>query len=393
MSDAAIPASDAPYVEQLARGHPLLSFEPALEAAFREHYRRSSRLRVRTGLIATAVLTLLSLPLTHFVFRPPAEVLASFDAAIGVLVVFLAVALLASVWDREMRVLPRALMVGALFASAALGVLRVEFERRGLHYPFALENYVAILIFLLSGWRWFVALAIGLSALTVMLSLDLALGAPLAATAEHGFNLLATGTFSAAACYLAEHISRTQFLHHHIIRFRAAHDGLTQLLNRRSFDEQFARTWREARREGKRVAVMLADVDHFKQFNDAYGHTQGDAALQAIAQVLRGHAGRRPLDLAARLGGEEFCAVWYDVDEASAHTLAEGFRTAIERCALPHRAAPAGVVTVSCGVELLAPRGGDEPARPLEAADAALYAAKRAGRNRVCGGLMTPCPT
>jgi len=166
------------------------------------------------------------------------------------------------------------------------------------------------------------------------------------------------------------------------LRVLAREDGLTHLANRRSFDEAMGVEYRRAMRAGSPLAVIMLDVDRFKSFNDTYGHPGGDACLQALAGVLQGGC-RRPADLPARYGGEEFVLLLPNTDAAGALAVAECIRAAVRALAIPHAGSEHGVATVSIGVAAMAPGGPQGPAALVEAADAALYQAKRAGRDTV----------
>ncbi len=159
-------------------------------------------------------------------------------------------------------------------------------------------------------------------------------------------------------------------------------DPLTSIPNRRRFDELFAEEWRRAGRARSRLSLLMIDVDAFKAFNDSYGHQEGDQCLRRVAATLSDHLPRAG-DSVARYGGEEFAVLLPGTDAAGAYLLAERLRQQVARLAIPHRAsAAAAVVTVSCGVAMRRPLGDEAPAVLLAAADAALYAAKHAGRNR-----------
>jgi diguanylate cyclase (GGDEF)-like protein len=160
-------------------------------------------------------------------------------------------------------------------------------------------------------------------------------------------------------------------------------DSLTGLLNKRGLQDVLVRSWAHAVREGADFAVALFDIDYFKHYNDAYGHLAGDDCLAAVAGALKGSL-RRAGDAAVRFGGEEFLLVLPDTDAAGAMAVAESARCAVAGLALA--AAPDGVapyVTVSAGVAACRPAPGSASAELLAAADAALYAAKNAGRDRV----------
>lgn len=164
----------------------------------------------------------------------------------------------------------------------------------------------------------------------------------------------------------------------------ATKDGLTGLSNRRAFDQMLITEWARAQRTQKPMALLFVDVDHFKLFNDRHGHQTGDECLRAVAGVVSRHA-VRPLDLASRYGGEEFALILPEMDCDTACAVAEDIRTAVMGLQIAHGADGAGDhVTLSVGVASHIPGEADGgPDRLLGAADEALYAAKRLGRNRV----------
>jgi len=160
-------------------------------------------------------------------------------------------------------------------------------------------------------------------------------------------------------------------------------DGLTGIANRRNFDEELARIWRRAQREAAPVSLVLIDIDHFKKYNDHYGHLAGDDCLRRVAQALQ-HAVKRPFDLVARYGGEEFAVVLPDTGVVGAKRLAEKMRKAVERLDIAHAASTVSRrVTISSGLAAMAPEAAARPEILIAAADACLYEAKLAGRNRV----------
>ena len=162
-------------------------------------------------------------------------------------------------------------------------------------------------------------------------------------------------------------------------------DGLTGLSNRRYFDQYLLTECSRAARDRSPLSLLMVDVDHFKLYNDSYGHVGGDEVLKQVASVLQRTA-RRPSDVAARFGGEEFALVMPSTPLEGAIVIAETFRKGVEALALPHRASPtAPHVTVSLGsvTVLPAPGGAPNPTALISAADQALYEAKRSGRNRL----------
>lgn len=161
----------------------------------------------------------------------------------------------------------------------------------------------------------------------------------------------------------------------------ASLDGLTGIPNRRSFDEYFAQEWNRAIRLQTPLAFLMIDIDNFKQFNDIYGHHAGDQCLQAVAAALKGEV-QRIQDHLARFGGEEFSMLLPHTDLDGAMYMAERLRNAVLELAVPHRGSSTGQVTISLGCAALTPANGEEKTSLLEMADAALYNAKRLGKNR-----------
>ena len=160
-------------------------------------------------------------------------------------------------------------------------------------------------------------------------------------------------------------------------------DGLTELANRRRFDEMYSLEWQRARRSGRPLSLALLDIDAFKQFNDRYGHPAGDRALRSVARVA-GAAMRRPGDLAARYGGEELLLLMPETDALDARRIAEAVREAVTALNIPHEASSAApLVTVSIGGATLDPDSDEQQAELFEVADAQLYRAKQGGRNQV----------
>ena len=159
-------------------------------------------------------------------------------------------------------------------------------------------------------------------------------------------------------------------------------DGLTGIANRRFFDELSAREWRRCERMKKPMALVMVDVDHFKKYNDTYGHQGGDECLKMVAaQVAR--AAPRASDLAARYGGEEFVLVLGETTVDGAKWVANNIRQHVNDLMMPHSASSSRHVTVSCGVASVLPLEGMAFDTLLKAADQALYQAKEQGRNTV----------
>ena len=183
------------------------------------------------------------------------------------------------------------------------------------------------------------------------------------------------------AAKLAAREEELQIANQHLEEM-ASLDGLSGLANRRGFDREIEREWQRASEKCEPLALMMVDIDHFKLFNDRYGHVAGDTCLRAVGETLS----LVTLDeavLVARYGGEEFALLLPGLDLERASAIAEEARKAVEDLQINHSESPCGHVTVSIGVESVIPDKFQTTADLIETADTALYAAKRRGRNNV----------
>ena len=183
--------------------------------------------------------------------------------------------------------------------------------------------------------------------------------------------------------YNLEYALRTNFLETRVLNELAERDGMTGLYNRRIFDDYVELLLRQSRRESTGVAIIFVDLDFFKLYNDLYGHQAGDDCLKRIAKCIARGA-KRPFDFAARYGGEEFVLVLYGPPDDYARTVPEQIRRDVLELAIPHAGSQAAKhVTVSVGLALAKPGTSRSLVGAIQAADEALYQAKREGRNRV----------
>ena len=166
-----------------------------------------------------------------------------------------------------------------------------------------------------------------------------------------------------------------------ILEKLALTDSLTSVANRRQFDAVIAGEVKRSTRMKKGLALLIVDVDKFKDFNDLYGHGAGDLCLRRIAEALQVTV-RRPSDLVARYGGEEFVVLLPDTDAAGAHAVASELLAAVRGLEIAHAAWERGIVTISIGLAVSSPQSAIDTGRLVERADQALYAAKLAGRDR-----------
>lgn len=189
---------------------------------------------------------------------------------------------------------------------------------------------------------------------------------------------------SAALCTALVFFSRALVAQTGSYQRQAREDGLTGLANRRGLTDFLQREWNRARRSRRPLGLIIFDLDHFKQYNDVYGHDAGDRCLVRVARALADYA-RREGELAGRYGGEEFVLVLADADTDQALALAAKVREAVKELGIPHRGQPSGRVTVSAGAASLIPDQHNDPHDLIRAADRALYRAKSQGRDQVMG--------
>jgi two-component system, chemotaxis family, response regulator WspR len=160
-------------------------------------------------------------------------------------------------------------------------------------------------------------------------------------------------------------------------------DGLTGIANRRYFDEFLEREWHRAKRGKTSLALLMLDVDCFKNYNDTYGHLAGDECLKKIATLLKATM-KRPTDLAVRYGGEEFAVVLPDTNVEGARIVGEKIRRGVEQLGISHKnSSISKVVTISIGIATMSVIDGGEPITMIADADNALYQAKQCGRNQI----------
>jgi diguanylate cyclase (GGDEF)-like protein len=196
------------------------------------------------------------------------------------------------------------------------------------------------------------------------------------------FVLFCANLIGGSGCYALEYANRVAFLERRRLSEVALHDGLTGLLNRTALEEQARGLWRHAQIARLPVSVLLIDIDHFKAYNDRYGHQAGDLCLQQVASAIRSSVARRPLDMVARYGGEEIVAILPGADRAHAADVAAAILKAVADLQIAHGASTTrAYVTVSVGVTTVDPGGDYSHEHAVRLADLALYSIKARGRD------------
>ena len=372
---------DSPYASELRRDFPDLRFSPALEGDFQAFHLERMRSRVR--FFQLAICLLCAAVAVHLVFLdgvPPREVLLGW---VG-LAIPASLFLVWASWSRfyERLYLPAARIALPLFGIvSAIGVASRVLD--GHPDPFYFLTSYTIALFFLGG-QLFRESLIANALLIVAHGTALAyVGEPAESVAYYVCVLAITAAVGAFVYCGVERQLRTSFLERGLMGEMVARDGLTGLKNRGAFDDHFPRLWQQGLRDRRAIALLLIDVDHFKAYNDRYGHQAGDHALRRVAQVVQGFA-RRPLDMAARYGGEEFVVALFDLSVECVRDIAEQLRKSIQSLDIAHEDSPtAPCVTASIGVSVVRPKVGRSPEGAVQLADESLYSAKRSGRNCV----------
>jgi diguanylate cyclase (GGDEF)-like protein len=371
---------NSPFAEQRQMGFGWLQFDDFVEEEFRQHYAQSNVQRARIIPILTIAGTLIAIGLMLADLKSNL-VMLSYNV-FGVLPL-MTVTLYASTkprWHQFYQVmLALSILVVGLWVTSV--VMRASLA--GMPYYFAAEVAWLFVIWLIVGLPFrhaaIVALTISFFYILGNFYWDFTVGELTFGAAM----LMFVNGFGALACYQLEFAVRTSFLESKVLSELAELDGLTGLNNRRSYDKYIQRIWRQSRREQAQLTVMLIDIDHFKSFNDHYGHQAGDDALKAVANVIRMSA-QRPLDFAARFGGEEFALILYGPADEYGRELPEQLREAVWKCKIHHETSPTDqFLTVSIGVAMVMPDAERSMAGAIQMADEALYQAKEEGRNAV----------
>ena len=384
-------ATSAPHREQesaLRRQLARLRFAPELEAEFREDFEKNSftsrLLLLGISILAVALTPLYDLLLLH----PPAEFVAvSRRIQFGIEIPALLLGVLCAL-PRLRRWQPAALVLGGLAVAGGLYAQRAIGASHGFHVPFDFAATAIAAIYILGRLRFYVFMPWAAAMVVAIGSAELWVFGPRSASFYNAISLTILFSLLSTGGYLVERTARENWYRRRQLSMLALHDPLTGLPNRRHFDFTLTQLLRAAARARGNVALMLIDIDDFKSYNDRYGHPAGDACLRRIGEWL-GQQMRRPQDFCARIGGEEFVAVWYDAKPADARRMAEQLRVGIGSLGIVHETAQGrGVVTASGGfVEVIAPHP-EEAARSIgkqmvRRADALLYQAKDGGRDRL----------
>ncbi|HEY1077793.1 MAG TPA: GGDEF domain-containing protein [Fontimonas sp.] len=284
----------------------------------------------------------------------------------------------ASCWLQPHRPASSAIItIAGLLIVVAIEYLRAECARRGVDFDHSLAVAVPVGLCVLGGFRFVRVLMIVAAYFIVVLVCEYWMDSHLR-TPSMWLGEICLAGLSAVAALWMETTRRRSWATRRLLQIQAYQDPLTGLRNRRSFEQHFETAAAQARREQKTIVFALADLDYFKRINDSYGHDFGDGVLAEVG-VLFGQFGRRPLDVVARLGGEEFAVLLYDCNEDDGRRLLEGLVAEVAGLAIGNVDSPLGILTTSIGGVV---SDGSLPMSELyHSADTHLYAVKKRGRN------------
>jgi diguanylate cyclase (GGDEF)-like protein len=357
--------------------------DAALEADFRRYHLAEFLPRMRKSL-PVALALFLAFAMLDALSLPPLVRDGVLGLRLGGIVPVLALTWVA-LYVRSLREWLQWLVSASALASG-LGIVGIIWVARVHAFGLPYEGIILATFFsyFLTGLRFVAASLCGWLVFLAYVAMELHVGLNGDTLLYNAFFLATANLIGCFGNHFLEQAVRQNFCSMVQLHKLAERDFVTGLLNRRAFSTRATGIWRQALRDGRSIGIAMVDVDHFKHYNDHYGHAAGDVALQSVAHVIAEHA-PRPLDACARYGGEEFVVLWYDVDADHALALAQRMCQAVQALGLPHVASPtAGVVSISVGLVCTAVHNAAQWDAALRAADQALYQAKQQGRNRVC---------
>lgn len=378
--DPGIPRSESRYAEVLRQGFPRLRFPEPLESEFRAVHVADSVRWVRLCLLVAIGTSIGFSLIDHLILR---SANAMPDAVrYGLQLPVLLICLLVTLRPALARWYPMAVQIcGPLYGlGSVLLVVYAPPEHTALIGSRLL--LVSIFLFFMCGLRLVQALRCNLVIFAMFVAAGLKGAVPAEIASYLTFAFAISIVIGTAGLFALEHATRTSFLERRLLRELAEQDGLTQLLNRPNFDARARIAWQQAVRRQEGAAVLMIDVDHFKLYNDRYGHQAGDACLRQVAAAVLRVVSESGNNLVARYGGEEFIALLTGNEAAAMSQVAERVVAAVATLSLPHAAAPDHAhvsVSVGCAAVAVAAQDGFEAL--ARSADEALYAAKRRGRN------------
>lgn len=353
----------------------------ALDREFRRHYVDRTLPTTRAAIGFGMLLTIAVCFLDAFLM-PPAFAEAAIPLRVITMLMPMSAAMGATFLFRNRLWFPY--IIGSVAVLAGVSTLHIGAIALRTGAPMVLWGtiFVTFNIYLVLGLTLRQSVAVGWPIFIAYLCIGIVSGAPPHNIAYGGIFLGFSNLIGTYASYLLERNAREIFDNGRELKRLARTDGLTGLFNRRTFDEHLHQVWKQARRDDKQIAVMVADIDHFKLYNDCYGHQKGDRCITAVADVLA-ESVSRPLDLVARYGGEEFVIILYDPTPTFLESFTRSLCNKVIDLDIEHKAAEATPsISVSIGAAIGQASGTVTADQLVRQADDALYEAKTRGRNQ-----------
>jgi diguanylate cyclase (GGDEF)-like protein len=358
-----------------------LRFDGELEPAYRRDQFQDRLRYLRINLAVLAAISLTVIQIDRIVVPVIGRIVPDL-ARTGVMLPLLLLGFAITFIRRADAWYPRYIAVAMIVALTGMSWISLTAWGEGEPRVFVRLLLAIVAVYFVLGLAFRSAIAVNAIGFAAYTALAMSKGMPGVEMTHYLTTLVTANIICIAGAYNLEHARRTAWLEGQRLAESALKDGLTGIHNRRRFDEHLQRVWAQSVRERKPIALLFADLDHFKPYNDRYGHQAGDEAMKAVAGVLT-HFARRPLDLAARYGGEEFAIILFDAKREPAERIAEEILEAVRQLGIAHQdSSAAPVLTISIGIACVVPAARRSWTGLIQLADQALYAAKDGGRNR-----------
>ncbi len=375
------PTEDSLVSRVLAAGYSSLKFPEPLESEFRHDHLVAQRRWVRMSLLIVIGTSTGFGLIDHLIIRAANSVpdFIRFGLQLPVLLILV----LATIKRFYMSWYQIAMQIGGPLFGTGTIVMAIYALPQHTALVGARLMLVTFFVYFMAGLRMHQALRGNLIILGLLIAAGMLELIATDVATYLTFSLVCANVIGTAGSYALEHANRTSFLERKLLVEIAELDGLTRLLNRQTFETRVHDAWRRAMSEKRAVTVIMIDVDHFKLYNDSYGHQAGDACLRKIASAVRLAVQMRPGDFVARYGGEEIIAVLSDRSTLDAKEIAQRIVREVAALDIPHASSMNGpCVSVSVGAATQLPPITSPYDAIVRLADGALYTAKRQGRNQ-----------
>ena len=380
-ADGLSEAGASSLTEQLQRGFHGLRFDGELESAYRRDQFHDRLRYLRINLAILAVISLTVIQIDHVVVPVIGRIVPDL-ARTGIMLPLLLAGFALTFAPRADAWYPRYIAAAMTVALVAMSWISLTAWAQGEPRVFVRMLLAIIAVYFVLGLAFRSAITVNVITIVAYATIAVSKSMPAVELTHYLTTLLIANIICVAGAYNLEHARRTAWLEGQRLAETAMQDGLTGIHNRRRFDGHLQRAWAQSIRDRKPVALLFADIDYFKAYNDRYGHQAGDEAMKSVAGALARFT-RRPLDLAARYGGEEFAIILFDVRREHAERIGEEILEAVRQLRIPHAdSVAAPVLTISMGVACVTPVARRSWTGLVQLADQALYAAKDGGRNR-----------